>query len=124
MQSFSQLGSKRMVEKEISWRKESGIFHKEERFVSLDPIVYRTVSPHPHHWIEATFANDLARPGKVAFISHSGALCTSILDWNLQANVSFSVFVSIGSMMDVSWGDIIYYLGDDTNTKAIAMYLR
>lgn len=74
--------------------------------------------------LNATFANDLARPGNVAFISQSGAMCTSILDWSLQANVGFSAFVSIGSMMDVSWGDIIYYLGDDTNTKAIAIYME
>jgi acetyltransferase len=51
-------------------------------------------------------------------------MCTSILDWSLQANVGFSSFVSIGSMMDVNWGDIIYYLGDDPNTKAIAIYME
>ena len=51
-------------------------------------------------------------------------MCTAILDWSLQANVGFSAFISIGSMMDVSWGDIIYYLGDDPNTKAIAIYME
>jgi len=53
-----------------------------------------------------------------------GPQCTSILDWSLQANVGFSAFISIGSMMDVSWGDLIYYLGDDPNTKAIAIYME
>lgn len=79
---------------------------------------------NPITGLNATFANNLARPGNVAFISQSGAMCTSILDWSLQANVGFSAFVSIGSMMDVSWGDIIYYLGDDPNTKAIAIYME
>ena len=79
---------------------------------------------NPITGLNATFANNLARPGNVAFISQSGAMCTSILDWSLQANVGFSAFVSIGSMMDVSWGDIIYYLGDDSNTKAIAIYME
>ena len=79
---------------------------------------------NPISGLNATFANNLARPGNVAFISQSGAMCTSILDWSLQANVGFSAFVSIGSMMDVSWGDIIYYLGDDPNTKAIAIYME
>lgn len=74
--------------------------------------------------MNATFANDIARPGSVAFVSQSGAMCTSILDWSLSANVGFSAFVSIGSMMDVNWGDIIYYLGDDPNTKAIAIYME
>lgn len=74
--------------------------------------------------MNATFANNLAKPGNVAFVSQSGAMCTSVLDWSLTANVGFSAFVSIGSMMDVNWGDIIYYLGDDKNTRAIAIYME
>jgi acetyltransferase len=79
---------------------------------------------NPISGLNATFATHIAKPGNVAFISQSGAMCTSILDWSLQANVGFSSFVSIGSMMDVSWGDIIYYLGDDPNTKSIAIYME
>jgi len=79
---------------------------------------------NPIAGLNATFATSIAKPGNVAFISQSGAMCTSILDWSLQANVGFSAFISIGSMMDVSWGDIIYYLGDDPNTKAIAIYME
>jgi len=66
----------------------------------------------------------MAKKGNVAFISQSGAMCTSILDWSLQANVGFSAFISVGSMSDVNWGDLIYYLGDDPNTKAIAIYME
>jgi acetyltransferase len=79
---------------------------------------------NPITGLNATFANNLAKPGNVAFVSQSGAMCTSILDWSLNANVGFSSFISIGSMMDVNWGDIIYYLGDDHNTKAIAIYME
>ncbi|OUC09702.1 acetyl CoA synthetase subunit alpha, partial [Litorilinea aerophila] len=60
--------------------------------------------------LNATFARGMARPGNVAFISQSGALCTSVLDWSFRENVGFSHFVSIGSMLDVDWGDLIYYL--------------
>ncbi|MFM6006912.1 MAG: acetyl CoA synthetase subunit alpha, partial [Sphaerospermopsis kisseleviana] len=60
----------------------------------------------------------------VGFLSQSGALCTSILDWSLQENVGFSAFVSIGSMLDIGWGDLIYYLGDDPNTKSIVIYME
>ena len=68
--------------------------------------------------LNATFAADMARPGSVGFISQSGALCTAILDWSLKENVGFSTFVSLGSMLDVGWGDLIYHLGDDPLTKA------
>ena len=67
----------------------------------------------PLSGLNATFASAMARQGKVGFISQSGALCTAVLDWSLQENVGFSAFVSIGSMLDVGWGDLIYYLGDD-----------
>jgi acetyltransferase len=72
----------------------------------------------------ATFATTLARPGSVAFLSQSGALCTAILDWSLRENVGFSAFVSIGSMLDVGWGDLIDYLGDDPQTKSIVCYME
>src|SRR6185437_1052273 len=58
------------------------------------------------------------------FLSQSGALCTAILDWSLREKVGFSVFASLGSMLDVGWGDLIYYLGDDPNTKSIVMYME
>ena len=66
----------------------------------------------------------MARPGSVGFISQSGALCTAILDWSLKENVGFSAFVSLGSMLDVSWGDLIHHLGDDPNTKSIVIYME
>lgn len=78
----------------------------------------------PHNGLNATFASTIARPGSVGFISQSGALCTAILDWSLRENVGFSSFVSIGSMLDVNWGDLIYYLGDDPNTKSIVIYME
>ncbi|HIK43291.1 MAG TPA: bifunctional acetate--CoA ligase family protein/GNAT family N-acetyltransferase [Leptolyngbyaceae cyanobacterium M65_K2018_010] len=74
--------------------------------------------------LNATFASSLARRGNVGFISQSGALCTAVLDWSLQENVGFSAFVSIGSMLDVDWGDLIYYLGDDPHTRSIVIYME
>src|SRR4029079_3739210 len=64
----------------------------------------------PRTGLNATFAAGMARPGSVAFMSKSGALCTAVLDWSLQENVGFSAFASIGSMLDVSWGDLIDHL--------------
>ncbi|MGE5776847.1 MAG: bifunctional acetate--CoA ligase family protein/GNAT family N-acetyltransferase [Chloroflexota bacterium] len=74
--------------------------------------------------LNATFASTIARPGSVGFISQSGALCTAILDWSLRENVGFSSFVSIGSMLDIDWSDLIYYLGDDPHTKSIVIYME
>ena len=74
--------------------------------------------------LNATFATTIARPGSVGFISQSGALCTAILDWSLRENVGFSHFVSIGSMLDIDWSDLIYYLGDDPHTKSIVIYME
>lgn len=78
----------------------------------------------PRTGLNATFAAALARAGNVAFVSQSGALCTAILDWSLRENVGFSAFVSVGSMLDVGWGDLIYYLGDDPHTKSIVIYME
>ncbi|MBJ7296012.1 MAG: bifunctional acetate--CoA ligase family protein/GNAT family N-acetyltransferase [Dolichospermum sp.] len=79
---------------------------------------------NPISGLNATFASKMALPGTVGFISQSGALCTSVLDWSLQENVGFSAFISIGSMLDIGWGDLIYYLGDDPHTKSIVIYME
>ena len=78
----------------------------------------------PRIALNATFAADMALPGSVGFISQSVGLCTAILDWGLREKVGFSAFVSVGSMLDVNWGDLIYYLGDDPSTKSIVIYME
>ena len=78
----------------------------------------------PLSGFNATFATTIARPGSVGFISQSGALCTAVLDWSLKEMVGFSAFVSVGSMVDVGWGDLIYYLGNDPKTKSIVIYME
>ena len=78
----------------------------------------------PISGLNATFAASMARPGTVGFISQSGALCTAILDWSLEQMVGFSAFLSIGSMLDVGWGDLIHYLGNDQRTRSIVIYME
>jgi acetyltransferase len=78
----------------------------------------------PPTGLNATFAGSIARPGNVALLSQSGALLTAILDESFMENVRFSALVSVGSMMDVDWGDLIYYLGDDPETKSIVIYME
>jgi len=78
----------------------------------------------PHFGLNATFASSMARPGHLGFISQSGALCTAILDWSQREMVGFSAFVSVGSMLDVGWADLIQYLGDDPKTRSIVIYME
>jgi acetyltransferase len=78
----------------------------------------------PASGLNATFAAGMARPGRVAFLSQSGALLTAILDWSFGEHVGFSAFVSTGSMLDVGWGDLIDYFGDDPATRAIVIYME
>jgi acetyltransferase len=79
---------------------------------------------NPVKGLNATFAATVAHAGNVAFMSQSGALCTAVLDWSLRENVGFSAFVSIGSMLDVNWGDLISYFGNDPSTNAIVIYME
>jgi len=78
----------------------------------------------PRIKLNATFANKTANPGKIAFISQSAALCTSVLDWASEAHVGFSAIVSVGSMSDVDFGDLIDYFGTDPHTKSIVLYIE
>jgi len=79
---------------------------------------------NPLTGLNATFAGDIARPGRIAFLSQSGALCTAILDWSFREKVGFSSFVSTGSMLDIGWGDLIDYFGNDARTSAILIYME
>jgi acetyltransferase len=79
---------------------------------------------NPVRGLNATFAAGMAAAGSVAFVSQSGALLTAVLDWSVQEGVGFSAVASLGSMLDVGWGDIIYYLGDDPHTKSILIYME
>jgi acetyltransferase len=78
----------------------------------------------PLDGLNATFASPIALAGNVAFISQSGALCSAILDWSLTEMVGFSAFVSVGSMADLGWGDLIEYFGDDPRTRSIILYME
>ncbi len=79
---------------------------------------------NPAIGLNATFAKDVPKAGNVAFLSQSGALLSAILDWSHREQVGFSAIVSTGSMLDVGWGDLIYYFGDDPHTKSILLYME
>ena len=79
---------------------------------------------NPDIQLNASFADTTALPGKIAFISQSGALCTAILQWAKEQNVGFSHFVSIGDMIDLGFHDLIDYFGSDPHTSSILIYME
>ena len=74
--------------------------------------------------LNATFLRGKPPPGNIAFISQSGALGSAILDWAVSAGIGFSMFASLGSMIDVDFGDMIDFLGDDEATRSILIYME
>jgi acetyltransferase len=109
---------------------EEGIAMTKEILKTVRRYNMRLIGPNclgfirPSIKLNASFANKMALPGKIAFISQSGALCTAILDWSIKMNVGFSHFVSIGSMIDVSFDDLIDYFGSDPYTSSIVIYME
>ena len=88
----------------------------------VGPNCLGVIRPIMH--LNATFISKMPKPGNIAFISQSGALGTAILDWAMHENIGFSNFVSLGSMIDVDFGDLMDYFGTDPKTKSILMYIE
>jgi len=74
--------------------------------------------------LNASFAGSMPAGGSIAFISQSGALCTSVLDWAAEQSIGFSGFVSVGNAIDVGFSDLIDYFGEDESTGSIVLYLE
>ncbi|MGE4244065.1 GNAT family N-acetyltransferase [Ramlibacter sp.] len=94
------------------------------------PHLLRILGPNcigllvPGIGVNASFAPAQARPGKLAFVTQSGALATAMLDWAATRDIGFSHFVSLGDSADVDFGDMLDYLGSDADTRAILMYVE
>ncbi len=107
------------------WALEEQILCEKQRHPGmriLGPNCLGVISPGFN--LNASFAGAMPLKGHIAFISQSGALCTSILDWSLEEKIGFSNFVSIGNALDIDFGDLIDYFGEDENTKSILMYIE
>ena len=78
----------------------------------------------PQIGLNATFLRDNPKPGQIAFVSQSGALGSAILNWAVSAGIGFSMFASLGSTLDIDYGDMIDYLGDDPSTRSIIIYME
>ena len=74
--------------------------------------------------LNVSFASGIPKSGNIAFISQSGALCTSVLDWAIEKKIGFSYFISIGNTLDVDYSDLIDFIGEDDKTKSIVLYIE
>jgi acetyltransferase len=94
------------------------------------PHLLRILGPNcvgllsPHAKLNASFAPCDARPGRIAFISQSGAMVTAMLDWAGARGIGFSTFASLGDCADVDVADMLDYLAGDAQTDAILLYLE
>jgi len=78
----------------------------------------------PANHLNASFAAHSASDGNLAFISQSGAICSAMLDLSLKENMGYRYFISIGSMLDVDFGDLIDYVGSDSRVKSVLLYIE
>ena len=103
---------------------------KEAMLVAARPYLLRILGPNcvgllvPGLGLNASFAHTGALPGKIAFVSQSGALVTGVLDWAKSRSIGFSRFISLGDSADVDFGDLLDYLGGDPETHAILLYIE
>ncbi len=94
------------------------------------PALLRVIGPNclgilaPAVGLNASFAQLTPRAGGLAFVAQSGAIITSVLDWAAPRNIGFSLLASLGDMADVDFGDMLDYLANDADTRAILLYIE
>ena len=94
------------------------------------PYLLRVLGPNcvgaivPAIGLNASFAHTDALSGGIAFVSQSGALVTTVLDWAKSRGIGFSKLVSLGDAADIDFGDAIDYLASDPATHAILLYVE
>lgn len=109
---------------------EGGVTIEQAMLNASRPYLLRILGPNcigvlvPGTSLNASFAPGNALPGKLAFVTQSGALATAMLDWANSKGIGFSHFISLGDSADVDFGDVLDYLGSDPGTRAILMYME
>lgn len=107
-----------------------GVTLQQAMLDAAKPHLLRILGPNciglivPSIGLNAGFAEATAVPGKIAFVSQSGALTTAVLDWSVENNIGFSKFISIGNSADIDIGDILDYLASDPDTRSILLYIE
>ena len=103
----------------------------EERVVAMaNRYGMRIVGPNclglivPPRGLDTTYVHQSPRPGNIAFLSQSGAIVNTVVDWSLAEEIGFSAVVSVGNQSDLNFFDYMRWVERDPNTKAIIMYIE
>jgi len=127
---LAQRGTKAVIVLSAGFGGEEGSRLKQRMLSAAQPHLVRIVGPNcvgmlaPAIGLNASFAHLMPSPGHVAFLSQSGAIITSVIDWAKARNIGFSYLVSMGEMADVDFGDMLDYLAADAHTSAILLYME
>ena len=103
---------------------------KQAMLEAAKPFLLRVIGPNclgvmvPGIGLNASFSHVNPVPGRVAFVAQSGAIVTAIVDWARARGIGFSHLVSLGDMADVDFGDMLDYLANDPETRAILLYME
>jgi acetyltransferase len=109
---------------------EAGRRAKQAMLDAARPHLLRIVGPNclgvlmPGAGLNASFAHLAPPKGRIAFLSQSGAIIGSVIDWAVARGIGFSHLVSMGEMADVDFGDMLDYLATDTESTAILLYIE
>ena len=90
----------------------------------IGPNCLGVINTDPDIALSASFARAMPKPGNIAFVSQSGALCAGILDYARGRDIGFSKFISFGNKADITEVDLLRYLATDKSTDVILMYLE
>jgi acetyltransferase len=107
-----------------------GVTIKQAMLDAAKPHLLRILGPNcvgllvPGIGLNASFAHTGALPGKITFVSQSGALVTGVLDWAKTRGIGFSKFISLGDSADIDFGDLLDYLASDVDTHSILLYIE
>jgi len=100
---------------------------EQEMLTAARPYLLRILGPNcigalvPGIGLNASFAPGNALPGSLAFVTQSGALATTMLDWANERGIGFSHFISLGDSAGAAFGDVLDYLASDPDTPAILL---
>ena len=109
---------------------EAGVALQQAALEAAKPYLMRIIGPNclgilmPKVGLNASFAHLMARPGNLAFIAQSGAILTAVVDWAESRGIGFSALISLGASADVDFGDLLDYLANDWDTRAILLYVE
>ncbi len=103
---------------------------RDEALQAAKPFTLRILGPNclglitPGIGLNASFSQSFPKEGNLALISQSGALATAILDWSKFRGIGFSHLVSLGDSADIDFADLLDFLGSDSKTQAIILYVE